>query len=78
MKMTGLPAEKFNLRRRGELKEKNLADVVVINPKTIQDFAISDNPYQYNHGVDCVIVNGQIVLNQAKYKSLKNGEIIRL
>lgn len=78
MKMTGLPAEKFNLRRRGELKEKNFADVVIIDPKNIQDFATSDNPYQYNNGIEHVIVNGQIILNQAKYISIKNGEIIRL
>jgi len=78
MKMTGLPAEKFNLRRRGELKERNFADVLVIEPKKIQDFATNDNPYQYNQGIEQVIVNGQIALNQAKYESVKNGGIIRL
>ncbi len=77
MKMTGLPAGKFNLRYRGELKEKNFADIVVIDPKKIQDFATSENPYRYNQGVEQVIVNGQMALNQGKYQSNKNGEIIR-
>lgn len=78
MKMTGLPAGKFNIRKRGELKEKNLADIVILDPKNIQDFATSDNPYQYNKGIEYVLVNGKIVLNKGKYQSIKNGEIIRL
>jgi len=78
MKMTGLPAGKFNLRKRGEIKEKNFADITIIDPKKICDFATNDNPYQYNQGIDQVIVNGQIVLNQAKYEGVKNGEMIRL
>lgn len=78
MKMTGLPAEKFNLRRRGLIEEKNFADIVIIDPKKIQDFATNDNPYQYNQGIEEVIVNGQIVLNQSKYQGTKEGDIIRL
>jgi len=77
-KMTGFPAEKFNLRKRGEIKEKNFADITIINPKEIQDFATNNNPYQYNQGIDQVLVNGQIVLDQSKYTGVKNGEIIRL
>jgi len=78
MKMTGLAAGKFGLRRRGEIKEKNFADIVVLDPQKIRDFATNDNPYQYNEGIEQVLVNGQIVLNQAKYEGVKNGEIIRL
>jgi N-acyl-D-amino-acid deacylase len=45
-KMSGKPAEKFNVGKRGIIKEGNFADLIVINPDTIEDLATPENPYQ--------------------------------
>jgi len=76
-KMSGKPAEKFNIKKRGIIKEGNFADIIVINPDTIEDLATPENPYQYSKGMDYMIVNGKMVLNKGKIEETKAGEIIR-
>lgn len=75
--MSGKPAEKFNIKKRGIIKEGNFADVIVINPDTIEDLATPENPYQYSKGIDYMVVNGKMVLNNGKIEEAKAGEIIR-
>jgi len=75
-KMTALPAEKFQIRKRGKIKEDYFADVVIIDPRKIQDLATAENPYQYNKGIEWVIVNGKIAVKEGRYNGEKNGEII--
>lgn len=76
-KMTSLPAQKFGLEKRGQLKEKYFADIVIINRDEIRDLATPENPYQYNKGIDFVLVNGQIVLQGGNYNNVRNGYVIR-
>lgn len=76
-KMTSLPAERFGIFKRGLLKEKYFADVTVIDKDEIQDFATSENPYQYSRGVKFVIVNGKVVLDKGKYLGIKNGTVLK-
>ena len=52
--MTVLPAEKFGIAKRGQLKEKYFADIAIINRDEIMDLATVDNPYQYSKGVEAV------------------------
>ena len=61
-KMTGLPAWRFGLAGRGELKEKNFADLVVFDPAEIQGPASYEDPCQYTRGVRHLLVNGQPVV----------------
>ncbi|MFA5777650.1 MAG: D-aminoacylase [Parcubacteria group bacterium] len=76
-KMSGKPAGKFNIKKRGILKEGNFADVIVINPETIEDLATPENPYQYSKGIERVIINGEIVMENGAYKNIKAGEVIK-
>ena len=76
-KMSGLPAEKFKIEKRGILAKGNFADVVVFNPKEVKDLATVENPYQYSEGIDCVVVNGQIALNNGIISDLRAGEVLR-
>ena len=76
-KMSGKPAEKFNIKKRGIIKEGNFADIIVINPDTIEDLATPENPYQYSKGIDYVIVNGKVALNNGKLEAFQAGEVIR-
>ena len=76
-KMSGKPAEKFGIRNRGTIKEGNFADVIIINPSTIEDLATQENPYQYSKGIDCVIVNGKLTLKDGKLEDARAGKVIR-
>lgn len=76
-KMSGKPAEKFGIKKRGVIKKGNFADLVIFNPNEIEDLATIDSPYQYSRGISCVIVNGDIVLEDGKYNGKKAGEVIR-
>jgi N-acyl-D-amino-acid deacylase len=57
-KMTGIPAERFGLIDRGEIREGFAADLVVFDPDTIADRATYDDPHQYSVGIDRVLVGG--------------------
>jgi N-acyl-D-amino-acid deacylase len=75
-KMTSLPAKKFGIEKRGEIKEGFLADLVVINMDKIKDLATVENPYQYNRGIEQVLINGKIALDKGKLSSVGNGKIL--
>ena len=76
-KMSGLPAEKFKIEKRGILARGNFADIVVFDPKLIRDLATVENPYQYSEGVTSVIVNGQLAINDGIITDLRAGEVLR-
>ncbi len=76
-KMTGGPAQKIGLKNRGVIKKGNFADVVIFNPKTIIDRATFENPFQYPEGIDCVIINGKIVIDKGKYTGEMAGRVLR-
>jgi N-acyl-D-amino-acid deacylase len=76
-KMTGIPARKFGLEKRGQVKEGFYADLVIFDRDNIQDRATVENPYQYAKGIDFVLVNGKIVLQEGMYTGARFGEIIR-
>ncbi|NTV41012.1 MAG: D-aminoacylase [Candidatus Moranbacteria bacterium] len=76
-KMSGLPAKKFGLSKRGILAEENFADVVIFDPETIKDLATVENPYQYSQGIEFVIVNGQIALNNGIITNQRAGQVLK-
>ena len=45
--MTSLPAKRFKLAERGELREGWFADIVVFDPERIEDIATYEEPRQY-------------------------------
>jgi N-acyl-D-amino-acid deacylase len=57
-KLSGYPAERFGLTRRGILREGSYADVVIFEADTIRDKATYENPHLYADGVEHVLVNG--------------------
>ncbi|TAK96808.1 D-aminoacylase, partial [Patescibacteria group bacterium] len=76
-KVTGKPAKKFNIPKRGVLRKGNFADVAVIHPKKIQSAANIENPYQYPEGVNWVLVNGEIVVQNGVLSGARPGKVIR-
>ncbi len=58
-KMTSLPAQTFKLKDRGMIKPGLSADMVIFDPKTIQDTATPENPTSFAVGVKHVLVQGK-------------------
>jgi N-acyl-D-amino-acid deacylase len=59
-KMTGLPAQTFNIHQRGQLRAGFYADLVLFNPATILDTATFEQPQQPAKGIEAVWVNGTL------------------
>jgi len=76
-KMTSLPATRLGLQDRGLLKVGMRADVVVLNPVTLNDNATFEKPKQYPSGVEQVIVNGVRVVVDGDHTGRKPGLVLR-
>jgi N-acyl-D-amino-acid deacylase len=76
-KMSGLPAEKFKIEKRGIIAEGNFADIIVFDPENISDLATIDNPYQYSQGVEWVLINGQPVIKNGLITQARAGHVLR-
>lgn len=76
-KMTSLPAQTFNLRDRGLLREGYAADIVIFDDAAISDRATFDRPHQYAAGISFVLVNGQTVLANGEMTKARPGVALR-
>lgn len=76
-KMTSLPAQTFNLRDRGLLREGFAADIVIFDETTIGDRATFEQPHQYASGISYVLVNGVEVLAGGEMMSARPGQALR-
>lgn len=76
-KLSKLPATNLKLKRRGELKVGNYADIVIFDPATVQDHATFAKPHQYSTGVVHVFVNGVQVLRDGEHTGAKPGRFVK-
>ncbi len=76
-RLTSLPAERLGLDRRGRLAPGYFADVVVFDPATIRDRATYRQPHQYATGVNYVLVNGTLTIDQGKHTGAMAGRVVR-
>ncbi len=76
-RMTSLPAQKFNFKQRGLLREGYAADIVIFDEKTVSDLSTYDQPHQYSTGFKFVLVNGVIALNEGKQTAARTGITLR-
>ena len=76
-KMTSLPASILGLADRGSIKEGQWADLVIFDPATIADKATFEDPFQYPVGIDTVLVNGQVVLDEGRHTGARPGKVLR-
>ncbi len=76
-KMTSLPAGMLNLPDRGTIAAGKWADLVIFDPATVRDTATFENPFSYPQGIDTVIVNGQVVLDEGTHTGTRSGKVLR-
>jgi N-acyl-D-aspartate/D-glutamate deacylase len=75
-KMTSWAATRMRIPNRGTIKEGNWADVTIFDYDKIQDRATYEQPRLAPVGIEYVLVNGQVVMEQGKHTGAKPGRII--
>ena len=76
-KMTSFPAQRLGLPDRGILRDGFRADIVVFNPDTVKTHARHGDPKHYPVGIDYVIVNGQVVIDDGDNTGALPGRGLR-
>ncbi len=76
-KLSAFPAQNLSLKDRGMLREGYFADVVVFDPRTVQDHATYEHPHQLATGVDQVWVNGVQALRDGEATRAPSGRFVR-
>lgn len=76
-KATSVPAKKFRIDCRGEVKEGFFADLVIFDPENIREVGVFGDPHHYPEGIDAVIVGGQVVIDHGEHTGVLPGEILR-
>jgi N-acyl-D-amino-acid deacylase len=76
-KMTSFPAQRLGLPDRGLLKDGFKADIVVFDPKTVKATATKAKPKQFPVGIEYVVVNGQVVIEQGQNTGALPGRGLR-
>ena len=76
-KMTSWPAQRLGLADRGLLREGMRADLVVFDLAGIKDRATYDEPTAAPAGIDNVIVNGVVALENGQVTGSRSGTVLR-
>jgi len=76
-KMTFMPAKAMGIDNRGLIKEGMKADITIFNSKNIIDKSTFEDPHQYSEGIDYVIINGQLAIENGEFNKIKSGEVLR-
>ena len=73
---TGLPAEIIGLTDRGLLEEGQWADLIVFDPTRIRDRSTYRDPHRYSEGIDWVLLNGEVVVQEGKVNGHRAGRVL--
>lgn len=75
--LTGRPAARLRLDRRGVLREGYAADLVLFDPDRVNDTATFEQPRQQADGIDWVFVNGRPVIEAGERTDALPGRALR-
>ncbi|MBI2729948.1 MAG: amidohydrolase family protein, partial [Sphingobacteriales bacterium] len=76
-RMTSLPAQKFQLKDRGLLREGMAADIVIFDEAAITDKSTFEQPHQYSTGFKFVLVNGVLTVDNGLHTGARSGIALR-
>ncbi|MFP4199790.1 MAG: N-acyl-D-amino-acid deacylase family protein [Clostridia bacterium] len=76
-KMTSMPAERLRFSDRGYLRPGYRADLVLFDPENVRDQATFENPKQYPVGIEMVMVNGEMVIENGEHNGAMPGRVLR-
>jgi N-acyl-D-amino-acid deacylase len=75
-RMSGLPAGRLGLTRRGQLRPDWLADIVVFDADAFIDTATYEDPHRYAVGMRHVFVNGTHTLRDGAHTGMFGGRAL--
>jgi N-acyl-D-amino-acid deacylase len=75
-KQTSWPAARMKLASRGSIKEGNWADVTIFNLETLDDRATYEKPITFPTGIEYVLVNGQVTIEQGRHTGVRAGRVL--
>ena len=75
--MTQLSALHMGFKNRGIIESGAIADLVLFDPKTIQDNATMDDINRLSSGITKVWIGGELVYSEKKSTGLRPGKVIR-
>lgn len=76
-KFTSLPAQRMGLRDRGILRAGMFADITIFDPDKVNDVATFEDPHHASVGIQYVLVNGVISLDNGKVTGQFGGRPLR-
>jgi dihydroorotase/N-acyl-D-amino-acid deacylase len=76
-KMTAMPAERIGLRERGQVRVGWFADLVVLDPDVVIDRGTFQDPHQYPAGIDWVLVNGRVAVEDGSFTDVRAGIVLK-
>jgi N-acyl-D-aspartate/D-glutamate deacylase len=76
-KMTSMAALRLDIRDRGMLRDGMKADIVVFDPSTVMSPSTRAQPKQFPVGIEYVLVNGTVVVDQGQHTGALAGRAIR-
>ncbi|QOR34650.1 D-aminoacylase [Clostridium sp. 'deep sea'] len=75
-KVTALSASFMGIKNRGVLKEGYVADITIFDADNVSDTATYRDPFSKPEGIDYVIVNGEIAVDNGNQTEVRNGEFL--
>ncbi|MBI9082671.1 MAG: D-aminoacylase [Desulfobacterales bacterium] len=75
--MTSLPAEKFGIAKRGRIAEGYFADIAVLDMDRIGDHATYTDPHRNSTGIDHLLVNGVLSIENGLATGDRSGYALR-
>jgi dihydroorotase/N-acyl-D-amino-acid deacylase len=76
-KMTAMPAARIGLRERGQIRQGWHADLVIFDPETVIDRATFAEPHQYPVGIEWVVVNGRVAVEDGEFRDVRAGRVLK-
>ncbi|WP_235523637.1 N-acyl-D-amino-acid deacylase family protein [Sphingobium sp. Leaf26] len=76
-KMTGWPAQRMGLTDRGLIRDGMRADIVIFDLDRLDDVASWDKPTAAPTGIDTVLVNGVVTIEDGRHSGAKAGAVLR-
>ena len=74
---TSLPASFFGIEKRGMVQEGYMADLIVFHADSLRANATFAEPNELSVGIEYVVLNGQLVINEGKHLGIKAGRVLR-
>ena len=72
-----LPIETLKIKKRGELKVGNYADIIIFDPAKVNGLATYDKPQQLATGMIDVFVNGKLILKEGEPTGATAGKFVK-